>query len=160
MTIPPGEAYITRIANRQRRLQVNGEAVNRLVALVLSGEGVTAGEVSLLLVNNSIIRTFNRELLGRERATDVISLPQGPGFSGGTPLPLLGDVIISTEQVIRQAGDFGQTPEEEFKLCLIHGVLHLLGYEDHPEGKRRKMSHREQHYLRQAQKGGIKCREG
>jgi len=142
------ERYRALISNRQRRLRLRPEAVRVLVGTVLKREKISAGEVSILLVNNASMRSLNFRYLGRDRPTDVISIPQPRGFRGGNPVPALGDVIISTEQVLRQAGEFGGDPPGEFALCLVHGILHLLGYRDSPAKERKRMAARELAILR------------
>lgn len=140
-------ACIIRITDRQRRLRLDREGLAALAQWALGREGRREGELSLLFVNNARIRELNREYLDRDRPTDVISFPQDEEGAGETPGGLLGDVAISTEQVIRQARRYRQTPQEELALCLIHGILHLTGWRDHPEAVREKMRRREEALL-------------
>ncbi len=153
------EPYRALISNRQRRLRPRPKAVSGLVGTVLKREKIPAGEVSILLVNNAAMRSLNFRFLGRDRPTDVISIPQPREFRGGNPVPALGDVIISTEQVLRQAGEFGQDPPGEFALCLVHGILHLLGYRDSPAGEKKRMAARERAILRvwRSERGARLC---
>lgn len=133
---------VIRINDCQRRLALDPEAVAALARWVLDREGCRGGELSLLFTNNLRIRELNREYLGRDRPTDVLAFPQdGPGG-------LLGDVAVSTERVISQSGRFSQTPEDELALCLIHGILHLLGWSDYPEIAREEMRRREENLLK------------
>jgi probable rRNA maturation factor len=84
---------------------------------------------------------LNRETFGRRGPTNVISFPiDGPGAGEinpapqGGPPPLLGEVVLSLETVARQAGETDWNPEELFDFYLIHGILHLLGWDhDAPE---------------------------
>lgn len=76
---------------------------------------------------------LNRELLGRRGPTNVIALPQRGGPFPQVQEQLLGDVIISVETTARQAREQGLELPELFDLYLIHGILHLLGY-DHENG--------------------------
>ncbi len=140
--VAPVMSAIIRINNRQRRLNFDRDGVVVLARWVLEREGCREGELSLLFTNNLRIRELNRDYLGRNRPTDVIAFPQDG--DGG----LLGDVAVSTERVISQAGRFGQTPEEELTLCLIHGILHLFGWKDHPPAAREKMRRREENLLK------------
>jgi len=133
---------VIHINNRQRRLSLDRQGIADLARLVLEREGCRGGELSLLFTNNPRIRRLNREYLGRDYPTDVLAFPQdGPGG-------LLGDVAISTERVISQSGRFAQTPGEELALCLIHGILHLTGWRDHPPPAREAMKKREEALLR------------
>lgn len=136
------------ITNRQRRFRINRKEVENLAALVLAGEGVGEREVSLLLVNNDQIRELNRRYLKRNYPTDVLSFPQNEGPDCNINNRFLGDVVLSTEQILLQTPENGERVEDEFALCLIHGILHLLGYSDHPSDFREIMRLREEKFLK------------
>jgi len=141
-------SYNIRIKNRQRRFKLNLKGIEALTAWVLEKEGCRGGEVSFLFLNNDRIRGLNRQFLGRDYPTDVLSYPQNEGEDGELQPWFLGDVVISTEQVARQAPAYGQNVEDEFSLCLIHGILHLLGYRDYPPASRRAMKKQEETLLK------------
>jgi probable rRNA maturation factor len=106
--------------------------------------GCDESEVSIVIVSDEEITRLNRQYLQRNRPTNVIAFPMASGDSGALHSPLLGDVVISAETAERQAEAVGGKTEEEILFLMIHGVLHLLGY-DH-EGsseKRRKMEAKE-----------------
>ncbi len=101
-------------------------------------------EISILLVDDREITRLNQKYFQRNYPTNVISFP----MSGGDPQALnphiLGDVVISVETADRQAREAGEKTEEEVQFLLIHGILHLLGF-DH-EGsirERRRMEAKE-----------------
>lgn len=116
--------------------------------------GWSEGELSLTLVNDRTMARLNRQTFGRRGPTSVIAFPvdgrptpvEAPLTPGrataarapGTPPPLLGEVVISLETTARQARQTGWATEELFDFFLIHGILHLVGY-DHvdPEGETR-----------------------
>ena len=103
---------------------------------VLAEEGVTRDcLVSISIVGDERIRELNAEWRGRDTATDVISLecerPDDPDLAPGEPCEL-GDIVLAPNYIARQAERFGTTPADEFRLLLVHGALHLLGY-DHLE---------------------------
>jgi probable rRNA maturation factor len=100
--------------------------------------GCQKGELSILLLDDEGIRELNRTHLKRNRPTDVISFPQDEVVRRPGGSRLLGDVAISLETAQRQAGQSGKPLKEECAFLLIHGILHLLGY-DH-EGSARKAS--------------------
>lgn len=127
---------------------MNRVGIEKLVGHVLDHEGVREGEVSLLLVNNDQIRLLNRQYLARDYPTDVLSFSQNEGPDRKIHTWFLGDVVLSTEQIVRQAPEHGQNVEDEFALCLIHGVLHLLGYSDQPSDCRKIMRKREETILK------------
>ncbi len=138
---------VIEITNRQRRLALDRRGISSLAVWVLRREGCRSGELSLLFANNARIRQLNRRYLDRDRPTDVISFPQHTDGLEQFPSGLLGDVVISTERVISQAHQYGQSVEDELALCLIHGILHLFGWRDHPEPAREKMRQREEGLL-------------
>jgi len=101
-------------------------------------------ELSLVLTGDSAIRELNRAFRGKDHSTDVLSFPQlEECFVDGTEQaappyktipPPLGDVVISIDTALRQAERLGITPESRLRILLIHGVLHLLGY-DHERAR-------------------------
>jgi rRNA maturation RNase YbeY len=100
-------------------------------------------ELSVLITDDSAIRELNRRFRGKDQATDVLSFPQiedglasAPGAGGHyqNMVTALGDVVISVDTAIRQASSLGVTPATRMRTLLIHGVLHLLGY-DHEKSR-------------------------
>ena len=85
-------------------------------------------ELSVLLANDRRIRTLNKKYRGEDRATDVLSFSQNEEENKPNS-HLMGDVVISTVTAKRQAAEHGLTLEEEIVLLLIHGILHLLGFD-------------------------------
>jgi len=99
-----------------------------LAALALPG-----WELSILLLDDARITGLNQQYLGRGRPTDVLAFPMGdPLLEAGRQPRLLGDVVISIETAARQAARHGRTLCEEVALLLIHGILHLIGYDHEP----------------------------
>jgi len=79
---------------------------------------------------------LNRETFGRQGPTNVIAFPLDPTPTPGGPPPLLGEVVISVATTVRQAAETGWPIEELFDFYLIHGILHLLGYDhDTPQAE-------------------------
>ncbi len=85
------------------------------------------GELSLLFTDDAEIHPLNRDWRGVDRSTDVLSFAQGEAEGGQTHI--LGDVVISIETTKRQAMERGHSVERELKVLLVHGVLHLVGYD-------------------------------
>lgn len=97
--------------------------------------GADVFQIDLSIVSDEEIQRLNREYRGKDQVTDVLSFAYNESsvdFPLGEEAKPLGDIIISIDQVKRQAIEFKQGPEKEFYLLLIHGILHLLGY-DHLE---------------------------
>ena len=124
----------------------------RLATEILAAEGTTHAVLSIAFVGEIGIRRLNRDHLGHDRVTDVIafSLAPAPGSAQGAPAPVVGDVYICPAVAARNARAAGVTPREELRRLVVHGTLHVLGY-DHPEGERRTASdmwRRQERYLR------------
>ncbi|HSF59250.1 MAG TPA: rRNA maturation RNase YbeY, partial [Candidatus Binatia bacterium] len=84
-------------------------------------------ELSIALVNNKEIRKLNAKYRRKDSPTDVLSFPAANGLPMN--VRLLGDVVISVEKAEEQAKQRGRTVNEETVTLLIHGILHLLGYD-------------------------------
>jgi probable rRNA maturation factor len=90
------------------------------------------GEVHVLLADDATLRRLNRTFRGKDKATDVLSFPAGPTtvFFGDPGAPqLAGDLAISLETAARQAERFGHALRDEVRVLLLHGVLHLAGFD-------------------------------
>lgn len=101
--------------------------------LVLREEGVARDcMVSISVVDDARIRSLNDEWRGRDAVTDVISLecerPDDPDLAPGEPCEL-GDIVLAPAYIASQSARFDTTPGDEFRLLLVHGMLHLLGYD-------------------------------
>jgi probable rRNA maturation factor len=90
-------------------------------------------ELSILLVDDEGIRVINRDYLHKDRPTNVISFAMREGEGSQIQPNLLGDVVLSTETAARDAAEAGLSFESELYFLLLHGILHLLGY-DHERG--------------------------
>ena len=94
--------------------------------------GLSDRELSLTLINDRAMAQLNRETFGRRGPTNVIAFPLDDAPSPGGPPALLGEVVISLQTTRRQAQEFGWPWQELLDFFLIHGILHLLGY-DHED---------------------------
>ena len=84
-----------------------------------------AGEVHVLLAGDATLRRLNRQFRWKNEATDVLSFPAGDGNAVG----VAGDLAISLETAARQAAQFGHSLRDEVRVLLLHGVLHLAGFD-------------------------------
>ena len=106
--------------------------------------GCDTHELSIVFVDDEEITRLNRQYFHRNRPTNVISFPMGAGDPDTLHSPILGDVVISTETAKREAAAVGGEAEEEILFLLIHGILHLVGYDDEGSpGERKKMEAKE-----------------
>lgn len=109
--------------------QVDTPALTGLAAKVLEISG-TAGDraLSLKITGDDEIRALNRNYLGKDTPTDVLSFPI-PFDHPESGVSYLGDIVISLPTASRQAESAGHAVEDEIQLLLVHGILHLLGYD-------------------------------
>jgi probable rRNA maturation factor len=131
--------------------RVDVGALRTLAASVMSGEGVAEGTaLAILLTGDDEIRELNHRFLGIDEPTDVLSFPdEADDFVQGlADEPLLGDIGISLPTALRQAGEHNHSLDAELAHLLVHGVLHLCGY-DHVDdvAEEARMRAREEHYL-------------
>lgn len=97
--------------------------------------------LSVVLVDDPEMHALNRQYLAHDYPTDVLSFPLGTR-------PLVGEVVCSVDTALREARARGHPAADELLLYLVHGSLHLLGYDDHDPGARRRMRAAERRWLR------------
>ena len=103
--------------------------IRRLARTILEALNHPGKEIGILFVDDREIRDLNKQYLKRDRPTNVLSFPMAQGeFSEINP-QVLGDVVISVETALREAHESGLNLEQEISFLLIHGILHLLGYD-------------------------------
>jgi probable rRNA maturation factor len=117
------------VQNRQKRHRVRTAIVRETAEKILSDLGCHECELSILLVDDDEMTHLNLEYLARNHPTNVLAFPMREGENGHLHPHLLGDVIISTETAEREARHRGVILQEEMALLLVHGILHLLGYD-------------------------------
>ena len=124
-------------------------AFERLAHFVLAHEEVAdAAELSVAIVTIDEMANLNERYRGKEGPTDVLSFScDDPCVVSGDEPIALGDVIIAPEVALAQAGEFGTTVEAELDLLLVHGILHLLGYDHESDGDADVMQARERMLL-------------
>ncbi|MBI2962753.1 MAG: rRNA maturation RNase YbeY [Deltaproteobacteria bacterium] len=122
---------------------INRRRLARTARIVLDALGLGGGELSLRLVHDAEIHGLNRDYRGQDRSTDVLSFSLREGEFAALS-PALGDVVISLDTASRQAAENGVTLAEEVDRLLVHGILHLAGY-DHEISSReeRRMKRKE-----------------
>ena len=87
------------------------------------------GELSILIIDDPQIAILNKEYLNRQGPTNVIAFPMHDGGFGDLNPHLLGDVVISVETARREGGDAGISTHARLSQLLVHGILHLFGYD-------------------------------
>jgi len=112
------------------------------IRCVLRDHQVAHGEVSLAIIDDAAMQTLNRTHLQHDYATDVLSFLLDRDHD-----TLEGEVIVSAETASQAADEYGWSSSDELLLYVIHGTLHLVGYDDRSAADRRSMRDREAHYL-------------
>ena len=133
-----------KIANPLEVVPLDYAKLRETARVVLEGEDVPEAQISLAFVDNPTIHRLNKQFLNHDEPTDVLSFP----MSGPKAKCLEGELVIGAEVAKAQADERGHEVAAELGLYVIHGLLHLCGYDDHDEGDAKKMRERERHYLR------------
>ena len=142
------------IQNRQKKLPYPPELtklLKRAVKVVLRAEGLPPEtDISIVLVNDDQIRTFNAQYRGIDSPTDVLSFPQfapGEGYKTEMGEYLLGDIMINLERAALQAVEYGHNLTREVVYLAVHGLYHLLGYGHSLPAQKKVMRAREKRIL-------------
>lgn len=126
------------VINRQRRLRLDRQALEEFALNLLQALGLPELDLTLVFVSDKRMRLLNRNYRGKDKPTDVLSFSYAEDAvlqRGSLPVlglasgDYLGDVIISVETAARDAEQLGLTFDDEVKRLIIHGVLHLCGYD-------------------------------
>ena len=140
------------VQSHVRRMTFDHARLDRQARAVLSDVGAASAELGILLVGDRRMRGFNRRYRGKDCTTDVLAFAMResltPHPSPLTPV-MLGDVVIAVPTAVRQAKQGQRSLDEELTVLLVHGILHLCGY-DHERNKKeaRRMQRRERMILR------------
>ncbi|PAP81197.1 rRNA maturation RNase YbeY [Rubrivirga sp. SAORIC476] len=133
-------------AHDTRRL--DEDAVRAVVAAVCAGEGAEAESVGIILGDHALVHELNREWLGHDYETDVVSFTLDEDAQARGVLD--GEVYVDLDTAAERAPEFGVTPEHEALRYVAHGVLHLCGHDDATDGQRAAMRALEDRYLAEA----------
>jgi probable rRNA maturation factor len=136
------------IVNRQRRYRISVARMQRFANTLARRLRIEHLEFSLVLTNDRAIRRLNHIFRHKNRSTDILSFPVSASTPANLDNPYLGDMIVSVETARRQAFGRNHTLERELCLLMIHGLLHLLGYNHEVDrGEMRRMELRLQKEL-------------
>lgn len=130
------------INNQQTVLEVDKELINLFQSLAEKTallEGYSHGEISFALVNDETIKKLNKKYRQQDMPTDVLSFSMDD--------EIWGDIVISTEKAIEQANEYGHSIKRELSFLVVHGILHLLGYDHQTPGERAEMRQKEERVL-------------
>ncbi|MBM4002340.1 MAG: rRNA maturation RNase YbeY [Planctomycetes bacterium] len=127
--------------NRQR-MPIDPQPLIVAIHRVFENEGIKTAEISLAIVSDAEIHEVNRRFLQHDQPTDVISF-----VLDKSETTLAGEIVASYETAEREASRYGWEPAAELLLYVIHGALHLAGYDDLDASDRRVMRDQERRYL-------------
>jgi probable rRNA maturation factor len=134
------------LSRESRFTEPRNDTCVQLARAVLQAEGRSELGLSIALVDDEAIAAINEQYLQHLGPTDVISFPLFDP-ADCDPEPILGEVIVSLETACREAPSFKREARDEALLYLVHGMLHLLGYDDHEDQDRQRMSERQEQLL-------------
>jgi probable rRNA maturation factor len=131
------------IASPQELIELPHARLREIGRVVLEGEGIREAKISLAFVDNQTIHGLNKRFLDHDKPTDVITFPQsGPGAK-----KLEGEIVVGVEVALEQGKERGHAVVEELCLYVIHGLLHLAGYDDIKPKDAAAMRKKEREYL-------------
>ncbi len=143
------------IRNQQKHIPLDSGKIKRAARRILTELGFLDAELSVLLVDDARIRELNQKHLGRDRPTNVLAFSMREGEFSTLHPHLLGDLVISVETAKRQSNRYGLNDMEMVIFLMVHGVLHLIGYEH--EGTRkgaREMTAKQRELFQQVMQTG------
>ncbi len=129
------------IANLQKHYEINKSKIRKVVKVVLNKE-VKSAKLSIAFVDNEEIKRLNERFLGSDEVTDVIAFP----LNNKEDI-LSGEIVVSVETAVEVANRKKSNVEGEIILYLVHGILHLLGYNDNNKKNAKIMHEKESEIL-------------
>ena len=117
------------VVNRQRKVPFDPEKWQLFTSRALNATPAEAANVTIAFVSDRHMRELNRQWRGKTGTTDVLSFPAGEDEYANPDGSNLGDIVISLEQAARQATEHNLTLDEEIAQLILHGLLHLCGYD-------------------------------
>lgn len=126
--------YRIAISNHVKSCKVDRSLIRRVIRLILKRAGIETAEISVAIVTDAMIAGLHEHYLGNRDPTDVLSFALEEDDRH-----LEGEVVVSAETAMKWADRIGWSPENELLLYVVHGTLHLVGYDDQTPSARRKM---------------------
>lgn len=143
--------YSIHIHNYQKRIPVQSAGLKRNIQKILEKEGVRQAELSVVVVTDRKIHSINRKFLIHDFPTDVISFDLSDEEVSRKKRfrtkEVEGEIYVSAVTAACKARELGVEPKQELLLYIVHGILHLLGYDDHTAADRKKMREKEKEVL-------------
>jgi probable rRNA maturation factor len=147
--------YSVDVTNQQSAVLISEGRIREIVEGTLRAEGVAEASISVALIDDPAIHRVNRDHLDHDFPTDVVSFlfeEEVADEEGSSPLRgagkrIEGEVLVSGDTAVREAAKFGWSAEDELALYLVHGLLHLCGYDDLTDEEQPIMRNRERAVL-------------
>jgi len=136
-----------RVLKRKRQGKPKTADIRKKAGIILAELGLENAELSILLTDDNEIHALNRDYRGKDKPTDVLSFSQTEGDFGDIDADMLGDVVISLNTALRQAIENGHSAEREIDVLLIHGILHLAGYDHEKDEKEARAMRKKERLL-------------
>mgnify|MGYP000947947679 CR=1 FL=1 len=142
MTTQPSPISVS-IASPQEVVELQYAPLKEVARTVLTGEGIKAAKISLAFVDDVTSARLNKQFLDHDGPTDVLTFP----LSNKGAKKLEGELVIGAEVALRTAKEYTHGVHEELCLYIIHGLLHLCGYDDRTPQATKEMRNKEREYL-------------
>jgi probable rRNA maturation factor len=121
------------VSENQDQIKTNLQQIEKTAEQILNVLGYTDAELSIVIVNDEEMAGLNSEYRGVDSTTDVLSFPMQEGDFGDVCPEMLGDVVISAETAFEMSRQYDRPLPEILDLLLVHGILHLVGYDHEGE---------------------------
>lgn len=143
-----------RIINQQKVKRVNLKRLRKYLKKVSGLLNISSKRISILLCDNKLIKKLNKKYLKKNSSTDVIAFP----LSDKLEPDYLGEVVVSTEKAVQVALGLGLRWQDELVLYVVHGILHLLGYDDRRNKKRKVFEKKQKEIIEQLEVKSLKIK--
>ncbi len=135
-------SYEIAIRVEQSAVKVDVDRLREAIGSILAESSTVSAEISLAIVDDPTLHELNRKYLDHDNPTDVLSFVLEQDGSH-----LIGEIVVSAETAVAAASDYGWDAASELLLYVIHGTLHLVGYDDATPDDAEEMRHQETHFL-------------
>ncbi|MDO5579558.1 MAG: rRNA maturation RNase YbeY [Planctomycetia bacterium] len=132
------------IDSEQDFIDIDPDLIKKTLRRIFRGEGVKTANMEISIVDDPTIHDLNVRYLGHDYATDVLAFDMDSDLDQGH---LEGNIIVSAQTARDRSSEFDFSPERELLLYIVHGTLHLLGYDDHAKEDAPLMRQKEKEYL-------------
>ena len=136
------------VKNLQKKIPINPSLIKQKIKRILCHEHVLDADLSVVFLTDQRIRTLNKKYLNHDYATDVVTFDLPSFLKKKSRKKIEGEIFVSGETAYRNAREYGTDSKRELLLYVVHGILHLLGYQDKAASDKEKMRAKEQEILK------------